>query len=103
MSTDFGFATKMLIDLPESEATTYIDFRRTLISNLALVEKDKRKRSRLIRRKLPKDRIDVEKFREMTRIAGSQPLDNMLTSETDKEEELQEMLNKVSQLFEEIG
>ena len=103
MLTDFGFATKMLIDLPESEATTYIDFRHTLISNLALVEKDKRKRGRLIRRRLPKDRIDVEKLRGMMRIAGSQPLENMLASVTDEEEELQKRLNKVSQLFEEIG
>jgi len=103
MSTDFGFATKMLIDLPESEATTYIDFRRTLISNLVLVEKDKRKRSRLIRRRLPKDRIDVEKLREMMSIAGIQPLDNTLALVTDNEEALQKGLNEVSQVFEEIG
>ena len=100
MSAEFGSLKKMLVDLPESEATTYMDFRHAAIRALVLVEEDKRKRGRLIRRKLPKDRVDAEKCREMMELIGSQPLDSMLAWVTRQEEELRKMLNEVSQIFE---
>ena len=100
MSIKLGFTKTMLVDLPESEATDYMDFRHSLIRHLALVEEDKRKRGRLIRRKLPKDRVDAEKCREMMELIGSQTLDPMLAWVTHQEEVLRKMLNEVSQTFE---
>jgi ppGpp synthetase/RelA/SpoT-type nucleotidyltranferase len=76
--SDLRYRSGVLADLTEVEATSYVELRGTSIRALKMLEKDKRKRSRIIRRSLPRDRIRAEELRKTMKFVGSLLSDDML-------------------------